>query len=342
MIVDVHAHYTQAPPQLDAFRGRQMSAMNKPVRGKLSLSDEVIANSLQKNLAQMKMRGITHMMFSPRASGMGHEIGGELVSRYWTEVNNDLIAQACRLFPATFSPVCQLPQTPGVSPAVCIEELRRCVEELGFVGCNINPDVSGGVAPLTPSLGDEWWYPLWEALVDLQIPGMIHASSTLHPGQHVNGSHYINWDTAAVVELCNSRVFEDFPELKLIIPHAGGSTPFQFNRQRSLNALRGKRPFEEMVRHLYFDLAIYDEDSMEMTVRKLGADRVLYATEMFGTAKAIDPKTGKAFDDTVGMVRSIPGLSKVDQDMIFFGNARRLYPRVKWDLAETSSQVKDG
>ena len=330
MIVDVHAHYTQAPPQLDAYRGRQMSALNKPVRGTLSFSDEVIADSLKGNLAQMQERGITHMMFSPRASGMGHDVGGELVSRYWTEINNDLIGQVCRLFPQTFSPVCQLPQTPGVSPAGCIAELKRCVDEMGFVACNINPDVSGGLAPLTPSLGDEWWYPLWEAMVALDVPGMIHASSTQNPGQHLNGSHYINWDTAAVVELCNSRVFEDFPTLKLIIPHAGGSTPFQFNRQRSLNVLRGKRPFEEMVRHLYFDLAIYDQDSMEMTIRKLGADRVLYATEMFGTAKAVDPRTGLAFDDTVGMVRAIPGLSEADQALIFHGNAQRLYTRAKW------------
>jgi 4-oxalmesaconate hydratase len=330
MIIDVHAHYTQAPPQLDAYRGRQMSALNKPVKGKLSLSDEVIAQSLKGNLAQMQERGITHMMFSPRASGMNHDVGGELVSRYWSEINNDLIAQVCRLFPQTFSPVCQLPQSPGIGHAGSIEELRRCVNEMGFVACNINPDVSGGLAPLTPSLGDEWWYPLWEAMVALDVPGMIHASSTQHPGQHLNGSHYINWDTAAVVELCNSRVFEDFPKLKLIIPHAGGSTPFQFNRQRSLNALRGKRPFEEMVRHLYFDLAIYDQDSMEMTIRKLGADRVLYATEMFGTAKAVDPRTGLAFDDTVGMVRAIPGLSEADQALIFHGNAQRLYSRAKW------------
>lgn len=330
MIVDVHAHYTQAPPQLDAYRGRQMSFLNKPTRGKLSLSDEVIAASLKGNLAQMQQRGITHMMFSPRASGMGHDVGGELVSRYWTEINNDLIAQVCRLFPKTFSPVCQLPQTPGVSPAGCVAELKRCVEEMGFVACNINPDVSGGLAPLTPSLGDEWWYPLWEAMVALDVPGMIHPSSTQHPAQHLNGSHYINWDTAAVVELCNSRVFDDFPALKLIIPHAGGSTPFQFNRQRSLNVLRGARPFEEMVRHLYFDLAVYDQDSMEMTIRKLGADRVLYATEMFGTAKAVDPRTGLAFDDTVAMVRSIPGLSEADQALIFYGNAQRLYTRVKW------------
>ncbi len=329
MIIDVHAHYTQASPKLDAYRGRQVSAQNKPSRGSPGISDEEIVAALAGNLQQMKNRGITRLMFSPRASGMGHDFGNELVSRYWTEVNNDLIGRVCKLFPEQFSPVGQLPQTPGVSPANCLEEIDRCVEHWGFVAFNINPDVSGGAQPFTPSLGSEWWYPLWEKMVALDLPGMIHASSTLNPGLHVNGSHYVNWDTAAVVELCNSRVFEDFPTLKLIIPHGGGAIPFQWRRHSALHALEKRRPFEEMVRHLYFDTAIYDQDSLELLIRRMGPDNLLYASEMFGTAKAIDPSTGRMFDDTVPMLKAIEWLSETDREKIFAGNARRLYSRAK-------------
>jgi 4-oxalmesaconate hydratase len=330
MIVDVHAHYTQSPPQLEAFRGWQVSMQNQPATRKLNISDEMIAASLQGNLRQMRERGIDRVMFSPRAAGMGHDFGNERVSRYWSEANNDLIGRVAKLFPDQFSPVCQLPQSPGVTPANCIEELERCVKELGFVGCNINPDVSGGVMPFTPSLGDEWWYPLWEKLVALDIPGMIHASSTLNPAMHVNGAHYIAWDIAAVVELCNSHVFDDFPALKLVIPHGGGSIPFQFNRHRALHVLSGQKPFEEVVRNLYFDLAVYDKASMELVIRTMGADRVLFATEMFGTAQAVDPKTGKGFDDTADMVRSIEWLSEKDRSLIFEGNAKRVYSKARW------------
>lgn len=330
MIVDIHVHYTQAPPQLDAFRGWQVSRQNKPVKRALNVSDEQIVQSLQKNLKQMSDRGIDRVIFSPRASGMGHDFGNELVSRHWTEVNNDLIAKVCKLFPDKFLPVCQLPQSPGINPKNCAEELDRCVNGLGFIGCNINPDVSGGVEPFTPSLGSDWWYPLWEKMVELDIPGMVHASSTLVPNLHVNGSHYVNQDTAAVVELCNSRVFEDFPKLKLIIPHGGGAIPYQFNRHRALHVQTKKKPFEEVVRNLYFDLAIYDQDSMEMLIQKIGVDHVIFATEMFGTAQATDPKTGKGFDDTVGMVKSIKWLSDEDRHKIFEGNARKVYSRGKW------------
>ena len=330
MIVDVHVHYTQSPPQLDAFRGWQISRRNKPVKKQLKVSDEQIAQSLQSNIRQMQDRCIDRVLFSPRASGMGHDFGSELVSRHWSEINNDLIARVCQLFPDKFMPVCQLPQSPGVSPRNCSEELERCVHDLGFVGCNINPDVSGGVDPLTPSLGDEWWYPLWEKMVELDVPGMIHASSTLNPALHVNGSHYVNQDTAAVVEICNSRLFDDFPTLKLVIPHGGGAVPYQFNRHRALHVQAGRRPFEEVVKHLFFDLAIYDQNSMELLIRKIGADNIMFATEMFGTAEATDPKTGRGFDDTVEMVDSITWLSEDDKEKIFERNARRIYSRGKW------------
>ncbi len=330
MIIDVHAHYTQSPPQLEAFRGWQVSQQNKPGRRNLNISDDMIRQSLQANLRQMRERGIDRCMFSPRAAGMGHDFGNALISRYWSEANNDLIGRVCKLFPEQFSPVCQLPQSPGVSPSGCLEELERCVNELGFVACNINPDVSGGVAPFTPSLGDEWWYPLWEKMVALDVPGMIHVSSTLNPAMHVNGSHYIAWDLAAVVELCNSRVFEDFPALKLIIPHGGGSIPFQFNRHRALHVMAGHRPFEEVVHNLYFDLAVYDKEAMEMIIRVIGADRVVYASEMFGTAQSIDPRTGRGFDDTVCMVPSLAWLSEADSAPIVHGTAQPLYSRAKF------------
>jgi len=329
MIIDVHGHYTKASPKLDAYRGHQVSQQNKPTKRALNISDDEIEHSLQGNIRQMKERGINRVMFSPRASGMGHDFGNALVSRYWTEVNNDLIGRVCKLFPESFSPVCQLPQTPGVGPESCLEELERCVHTMGFVGCNINPDVSGGLEPFTPSLDSEWWYPLWEKLVELDIPGTIHASSTHNPAQHVNGSHYVNWDTAAVVELCNSRVFEDFPDLKLIIPHGGGAIPFQWRRHSALHQLAKKPPFEKMVKNLYFDMAIYDQDSMELLIRRMGTDNLLYASEMFGTAQAIDPSTDRCYDDTVPFVNAIDWLSDDDRYKIFEGNARKLYSRVE-------------
>jgi 4-oxalmesaconate hydratase len=327
--IDIHAHYTTPPPQLDAFRGRQLMEVNRPRKGSLDISDDELDRSLQVHLKRMRDLGIDREMFSPRAFGMGHSFGTEIISRYWTEVNNDLIARVCQRYPDKFVPVCQLPQSPGVSPANCIPELERCVNELGFVGCNINPDVAGGNQPFTAALGDKWWYPLWEKLVELDVPAMIHGTSTCDPARHLNGSHYIMIDVMAAFELCWSNIFEDFPTLKIIVPHGGGAVPYQWNRHRSLHVGNHKRPFEEVVKHLYFDTAVYDRDSMEMLIRKMGVDNVLFATEPFGTAMFVDPQTGKSFDDTVSFVDDLAWLSESDRSKIFEGNARRLFSRAK-------------
>ena len=58
-------------------------------------------------------------------------------------------------------------------------------------------------------------------------------------------------------------------------------------------------PFEEAARRVYWDMAIYDKESMELLIKRVGADNVLFATEMFGAVNAIDPKTGRNFEDLV-------------------------------------------
>jgi 4-oxalmesaconate hydratase len=330
MRIDSHGHFTTAPPQLEAFRGRQLSAINRPSKGRLNISDDEIRQGLQRQLREMDETRTDKLIFSPRASGMGHEVGDERVSRYWTEHCNDLIHRACALYPDRLYPAAQLPQSPGVSPANCIPELERVVNELGFVGVNVNPDVAGGGQPFTPAISDEWWYPLWEATVELDVPVLLHATSTVNPALHLNGSHYTNSDSAVTFDLAWSNLYDRFPTLKLIVPHGGGSVPFNFNRHRSLHISAGKRPFEEAVKNIYFDTAIYDRDSMEMLIRKMGVDNVLFAAEIVGTAKAVDPETGKRFDDTGDFIDDIEWLADEDKQKIFAGNAQKLYTRAKF------------
>lgn len=338
MIVDCHAHYTTAPGALWAYRAQQMTSLNRPKPANIRVSEEELHLSLRGQLAQMDARGIDALMFSPQASAMGHDIGDALVSRYWTEANNDLVHRVCQLYPHKFIPVCQLPQSPGVSVDDCVCELTRCVEELGFVGCNINPDVSGGQLPYTPSLGSSFWYPLWEAMIELDVPAMVHASSTRVPALHANGSHYVMQDYAAVVDLCLSDVFERYPTLHLIIPHGGGAIPFQFNRQRALHLFEGHpRPFEEVVRNLYFDTSVYDADSLAMLVKKIGADRVLFGSEMFGTAREVDPATGKQFDEIIPIIRQLEAVEESQLAEIFYDNALRIFPRAAAALSTHGS-----
>ena len=328
MIIDAHAHFTGAPPELQAYRGRQLINLARPARGQLQISDEQLEVSMRRRFKRMEESGIDRLLFSPQASAMGHHFGSELVSRHWTEVCNDLIGRVARLWPDKISPICQLPQSPGVSPKHWVDELERCVKELGFIACNINPDLAGGREPLTPSLGDEWWYPMWEKLVELDVPGTIQASTSLHPAMHTTNSYYIAQHHSAAVELLCSRVFQDFPRLKIVIPHGGGAVPYQWNRHRGMHVSSGLEPFEEAARRVYWDMAIYDKEAMELLIKRVGVDNVLFATEMFGAVNAIDPETGRNFEDVVPIFQSIDWLGDEDRRKITEGNARKIYTRM--------------
>src|SRR5947207_15843366 len=98
--------------------------------------------------------------------GMSHHIGDYNVSLAWSQLCNDMIYRVCTLYPNNFIGVCQLPQSPGVSPDSCIGELERCVMEIGFVGCNLKTDPSGGLCTATPCI-DRWW-------MIFLVKGVIH------------------------------------------------------------------------------------------------------------------------------------------------------------------------
>ena len=145
MIIDAHTHYTTAPLELQAYRGRQITDFGKPVPAKLQISDEELARSMAGQLNRMKEGGIDRLLFSPQAGAMGHHFGSPLVSRYWTEACNDLIARVAKTWPDKVSPVCQLPQSPGVSPKEWADEIDRCADGLegvpplgeGLRGCGL-------------------------------------------------------------------------------------------------------------------------------------------------------------------------------------------------------------
>jgi 4-oxalmesaconate hydratase len=327
-IIDSHTHWVTPPPELGAYRHRQIMSYGRPTKGDVGISDDQIVESLVTSIERMDQRDTSINLFSPMAVGMGHQFGTEIHSRYWTEHNNDLISRICKMYPDRFIPVCSLPQSPGVNPANCIEELERCVNELGFIGCNINPDPAAGGA-FTPSVSSEWWYPLYEKMIELNVPGMMHGSATVNPAHHPNGTHYINTDIAAAVELLYGDVFDVFPKLKLIIPHGGGVIPYQWGRYRALSISGGKKPLEEAFGdNLFFDSAVYDQEGMELLIKRVGVKNVLFASELMGTANPIDPNTNARFDDTKVYVDNIDWLTDADKDALYEGNVRRVYPRI--------------
>jgi len=333
MIIDCHGHYTTAPKELQVYRDAQIAGLTDPLRaaskGTVNISDDQIRDSLEK--AQLKLqreRGTDVTIFSPRASAMAHHIGDATTSLHWSQHCNDLIARVCALYPDNFVGVCQLPQTPGEPLANCVAELERCVTGLGFIGCNLNPDPSGGHWT-APPLTDRYWYPFYEKMVDLDVPAMVHVSASCNPNFHATGAHYINADTTAFMQFLAADLFKDFPTLRFIIPHGGGAVPYHWGRYRGLAQDMKRPPLDELVRNnVFFDTCVYHLAGIELLLKIVPLGNILFGSEMVGAVRGIDPETGQFFDDTKRYVDAVATLSPEDKQQIFEGNARKVYPRI--------------
>ncbi len=332
MIIDCHGHYTTAPKGHQDFRQAQIDAFGDPVRTKALMGSKISDDEIRESLegAQLKLqreRGTDMTVFSPRASVMGHHIGDAETSLRWSQACNDLIARVVGLYPENFVGVCQLPQSPGTDLKTSIAELERCVNELGFIGCNVNPDPSGGWWTSRP-LTDRFWYPLYEKMQELDVPAMVHVSASCNDNFHATGAHYLNADTTAFMQFLLSDLFTDFPGLRFIIPHGGGAVPFHWGRFRGLAQDLKRPPLEELLlKNVYFDSCVYHQPGIELLLKVIPTENILFGSEMVGAVRGIDPRTGFNYDDTKRYFDAL-NLPEETRTAIFEGNVRRVFPRL--------------
>ena len=330
MIIDCHGHYTTAPAAHTNWRAAQKAAFRTGTSAPPypAISDDEIRESIEQNqLRVLRERGADLTIFSPRASAMEHHVGDQRVSVAWARACNDLISRVVELFPRNFAGVCQLPQTPGAPLDDAIAELERAVVELGFVGCNLNPDPSGGHWT-SPPLTDRYWYPFYEKMIELDVPAMVHVSSSCNPNFHAIGAHYINADTTAFMQWLEGDLFRDFPALRFVIPHGGGAVPYHWGRYRGLAEMLKRPPLNEhLMRNVFFDTCVYHQAGIDLLFRVINLDNILFGSEMIGAVRGIDPETGHYFDDTRRYIDAL-GLGDADRHQVFAANARRVYPRL--------------
>jgi len=323
MIIDCHGQFTTAPPALGKWRGRQIKAYEasrfRILPGELIIDDDEIVTAIEGGqLKRQRDRGTDLTLLSPDAGKAAQHYGDARTSLHWSQVSNDLIARASGLFPGRFAGVCQLPQSPGEALAssigACVTELRRCVEELGFVGCLLNPDPSDGYWQ-APPLTDPVYHPLFEALVELDVPAMVHVATSRNPAVPGGCAHYLNGATAVFMQLCQSRLFEDFPSLRLILPYGGGAVPYHWGRYRGVMLDQGRPPLEEaLLGNVFFDTRVVGKRGLELLTDVIPAENILLASD---TA------------DTKAILDSLDTLTGAGRAAIYGENALRVFPRLR-------------
>jgi predicted TIM-barrel fold metal-dependent hydrolase len=297
------------------------------------VSDEQIRYAVEKHkeafphphLPYIDKVGTDMQLVSPRPFQLMHsEKPAKLVQWFHEEVNN-IIHRETLLYPDRFVGIAGIPTVGGEPLDIAIAELERCVKELNFKGCLLNPDPYENSGEHPPAMGDAYWYPLYEKLCELDVVAHIHGTGSRSEREPYS-LRFINEETTAVYGLVNSNVLKDFPDLKIVVSHGGGAIPYQLGRFQagSMRRKEGDR-FIDGMKKLYFDTVLYTKDAIELLLKTVGPENALFGAECPGVGSKVNPETGREMDDIQPYFHEIEWLSDEDRENIFCNNAKRIF-----------------
>lgn len=322
MIIDTHSHVV-APPGLNATWTTMEAAGTYGGRARGTFTDDDLLACADRQIGLMDDVGTDMQFTSPRPYTLKHSHRPHEVVRWWVQNNNDAVAVQAKARPDRIQGVGALPQLAGEPVDVVFEELDRCLDDLGFIGVLLNPDPGEGDGR-TPVMSDPYWFPLYEKLIDRGVPALLHGAAC--HGRENYSEHFISEESLAITTMIRDGVFDRFPDLKLIVPHGGGSVPYQLGRwvanwgaKHKLPPAEARESYLAQLRRFWFDTCLYTPEALELLIRVVGADRVLFGTER--------PGSGYAFEDLKPVIEKLDCLDDAGRHAIFEGNARALYTR---------------
>jgi predicted TIM-barrel fold metal-dependent hydrolase len=339
MIIDIHARVAAPVEFYEYFRGFiNVSGPAGRAMTHFPLSDERLEETLKGHLAEVAAVGTDLQCIAAESSAIPSAERRAALVMNITRQLNDMVARCVKLHPDRFVGIGSLPLSLSIRPRDCAEEMERCIDELGFVGFQINPDPGEGLAE-TPHMGEEFWYPLYEKLVQFDAPGLVRPGLARFAREPELGYGCQEETVAAWGILRSPQLFGDFPSLKLIIGHGGGYMPYQFGRGRAFRLNDARRnpaveSFGDSLRRLSFDTVVYDQEALELLFRIAGVDRCLFGSDRPSIASATDPRTGRALNDVRSTIDAISWLTEADRQRIYEENARSLFPRLRPPVAK--------
>lgn len=330
MIIDIHGH-TNTPPSLFAYKSGLLASRGAHGKGNTWLDEEQLARVVNNHVTNTMDKVGTDVQFlSPRPFQMMHSEKPARIVHWFTEMCNNAIVQTIKIAPTRYRGICSLPLIPGEPVSACFEELDRCVDEHGFIGVMINPDPNEGTGDPFPGMGDEWWFPLYEKLVAMDLPAQIHSAGCKDPWDTYS-NYFITTETRCIISMVSSGTFNTFPNLKVVVSHGGGAVPYQIGRYRAFfgRHFENEGGFDSQLKKFYFDAVLYNPEAIKLLVDIVGSDRVMFGTENPGTGSYKDPATGMMLDDLKPVIEGISGITDKQKKDVFEDVAKKVFTHFK-------------
>lgn len=336
LVLDVHGHVTNPPAANNMVVS--MLGSNQPMPSNIgqSIFNKGVPEELYREFAQTHVDYMTERQVDIQVIGPRPYIHFGWMEPHiqpgWTAFVNDMINQQVSFFPDRFVGAAQLPMhashpdTKHVLP-----ELKRTVEELGFVAAYLSPDITG--SRTAHGLDHEWYYDLYEAAEGYDIPLIVHGTNTLDPRFRTNNvpmnyqMHFLTEQYLAGQFLSHGPVFEKFPKLRVIICHCGGALDRFVPTDKHLAQ-------KDLSENLFYDSCGYELNFLEAALKQRTVKRMVFGTEAPGSGGAIrtatpgtpDHVVGKTSDDLVPVLESFDFLTDADRKAILHDNPLKVVP----------------
>ena len=238
---------------------------------------------------------------------------------------NDYLRDCVAKYPTRFAGFTTLPTA---TPDKAAQELERMVTKHGFKGAIINGHTRGRY------LDDKFFWPILESAQSLNAPIYLHPTP---PPQAITDVYYAGFSPMVIeafstagwgwhietgvhiVRMALGGVFDQFPNLQIVVGHMGEALPFMLPRMdniMSVEVTKVKRPISAYLReNVYYTFSAFNfnQNFLDLMLQ-VGVDRIMFSADYPYAPMA----EARAFLD------HLP-ISTADRERIAHGNAERLF-----------------
>ena len=204
-----------------------------------------------------------------------------------------------------------------------LAELERAAKLPGMRALNVTENVR------EMNIGHKSFWPIYERAEQIGLPLFLKNVDTISERMIEEDYSMMNIlsnpfeATIAATSLMLSGTLDEFPNLEVYLPHAGGFFAFvnpriAFSRDNlgggnSRNLM--KQPVSAYLRRFHYDLILHSPKLTRTLIEMVGVDRVACGT---------DRPQGMNIEDPIAYVEAIPGITQREAEMILCENPARL------------------
>jgi aminocarboxymuconate-semialdehyde decarboxylase len=206
---------------------------------------------------------------------------------------------------------------PLVDTQTALDVVDHAINKLGLMGINLPGSVGSD-----PRIDHERLEPFYDRVEALGVPLFLHPTDAVFQDMLIDGyggALFLSLGrvmevSVAAMRLVFSGVMERHPDLKLVMSHTGGALPYQAGRMdKNGKAAKLPHPPSTYIKRMYTDTVSPHTEGMKFAIEYYGVDHVMYGTDY----PCWSPAAALEFFAKIG-------LSKADQQKIFYDNARRI------------------